>query len=68
VIDQRMEVQNIRWLGDRILVDLIGHVRGRGTAIELTQRTYHVWTVRDDKLSALQIFFDEERAERAARA
>jgi ketosteroid isomerase-like protein len=67
-LDQRMEIKEIRWIGERVLVDLVVHARGRGTAIELTQRGYHVWTVRDGRLSALEIFFDEERAERAARA
>jgi ketosteroid isomerase-like protein len=67
-LDQRMDIRDIRWIGDRVLVDLVVHARGRGTAIELTQRGYHLWTVRDGKLSALEIFFDEEHAERAARA
>ena len=53
---------------DRVLVRLTVHGRARQSGIQLEQRFWHLWTVRDAKLWRGKSFTDEHAAAKAARA
>ncbi len=49
-------------VGDRVLVYLRERVRSKGAGVELEHRGYMVWTLRDGKATAVQLFDTEEEA------
>ena len=51
---------------DSVFVRLTVHGRARGSAVELEQRFWHLWTVRDGKLWRGRSFTDKQEAIRAA--
>jgi ketosteroid isomerase-like protein len=57
---QHAEIVEILDNGERLFVELLFRVRARGSGIEVTNRGFHVWTVREGKASRLQFF--QERA------
>jgi ketosteroid isomerase-like protein len=59
---QKIEPEEIRQHGDRVFVRIRVRARGRGSAIELDQPGYQVWTVRDGLAVRLFDTFDEEKA------
>ena len=62
----RIEADEFREIGDRVL--MVGHVRakGRGSGVELDQPMLSVVWFRDDKIARMQSFLDEEAALEAA--
>lgn len=53
--------------GDKVLVETTFRVRGRASGIELANRGWQVWTVRDDLAIRVELY-DDEAAARAAAA
>ena len=51
--------------GDKVLVETTFRVRGRSSGIELANRGWQVWTIRDDLAVRVELF-DDEAAARAA--
>ena len=64
----RLEPQEFIEAGDRIIVSLHQHVRGKGSGAEVVGNIAHVWTMRGDAPFRLQIFGDKESALRALSA
>jgi ketosteroid isomerase-like protein len=50
----------------RVAIVMTMHMRGRESGVALSQRTGHVWTLRNGKLLRNQPFREPERALRAA--
>jgi ketosteroid isomerase-like protein len=63
---QSIEVEKITINGDKVLVQTIFQVRARGSGIELQNRGWQVWTVRDDQAVRVELFDDEAAARAAA--
>jgi ketosteroid isomerase-like protein len=51
--------------GGRVLVPVVLRARGAGSGIEVEQRAFQVWTVRDGKAVRVEAFADLEAARRA---
>jgi ketosteroid isomerase-like protein len=64
--DVRFEADQFVGNGDRVLVAarLVG--RGVGSGIEVEQRAWQVWTLRDGRAIRLHIYADEAEARREA--
>jgi ketosteroid isomerase-like protein len=52
--------------GDRVLMRIVYHGRGRASGVELEEEWFNVWEVRDGKPFRCRIFGDEGRARKAA--
>jgi ketosteroid isomerase-like protein len=63
---QSIEVGEIRVNGDKVLAETVFEVRGRSSGIELANRGWQVWTVRDDLAVRVELFDDEAEALAAA--
>jgi ketosteroid isomerase-like protein len=63
---QHLEPTGFRLRGDKIFVSLITRARGRGSGIEVTDRAYTVYTMRNGKVIRVEIYFDEASALEAA--
>lgn len=48
--------------GERVLVDIMLHARGRASQVPLSRPEWHVWTVRDGKAVRVQWFKDRAAA------
>jgi ketosteroid isomerase-like protein len=64
--DYRFEVDQARDLGDRVLVVATHHGRGRVSGAPATQQMGYLYTVRDGKVSLVEIWDNRERALEAA--
>jgi ketosteroid isomerase-like protein len=53
--------------GDRILVAVKVHARGRGSGVELHDEAFHVWTVEDERAVRFEVFVDRDEALAALR-
>ena len=62
---QNLEVLSTEIHDDVILVDLVFHAVGKGSGIELRQRNFQLFRIRDGMLVKWEVFFDREDAERA---
>jgi len=62
--EYRPEVEQILDLGDeRVLTLAIEHGRGRGSGAEVqSNKTAHLWTLRDGKATQLDLYLDRDRA------
>ena len=70
-LDETWETFQIDWeelreVGDRVLIAGRVHAKGRGSGIELDQPMFSVIWFRDDKIARMQSFLDEEAALEAA--
>jgi ketosteroid isomerase-like protein len=63
---QEIAVGEIRVNADKVLVETTFRVRARFTGIELENRGWQVWTVRDDLAVRVELFDDEAPALAAA--
>lgn len=54
--------------GDHVVVVLRMSGRGRGSGVPVEETIAHLWTVRDGKAVALQVYSDPDEAVRDARA
>ncbi len=52
--------------GDRVFARVMLRGRGRESGVELEQPTFHIYEVRDDEISRIQVFFKEDEARSAA--
>ena len=65
--DQWWEVENLRETPDgRVLVFLIAHAVGRGSAVPVTLPLANLWTIDDGRATRLEIFMDRAAALEAA--
>jgi ketosteroid isomerase-like protein len=64
--DYRFEVDETRDLGDRVLIVATHHGRGRISGAPATQQMGYLYTVRDGKVSLLEIWTDQAHALEAA--
>jgi ketosteroid isomerase-like protein len=57
-----------RWVavGDHVVIELRMSGRGRGSGVPVEETSAHMWTVRNGKLIALQVYSDPEDALRDA--
>ncbi|HEX2466863.1 MAG TPA: nuclear transport factor 2 family protein [Solirubrobacterales bacterium] len=59
----RVEVHRVASAPDgRVAIVMTMHMRGRGSGAALSERTGHVWTLRDSKLLRNQPFREPEQA------
>jgi ketosteroid isomerase-like protein len=63
--DVRLEAEEFIPVGDRVLIPMLLKGRGAGSGIEVEQRAYQVWWVRDGKVLGVEGFADEARARAA---
>jgi ketosteroid isomerase-like protein len=64
---QRSEPTEFLEHGDRILVAVSVHARGRESGVELHDEAFHVWTVEDERAVRLEMFADRDDALAALR-
>jgi len=64
---QRAEPAEFLEEGDRILVAVSVHARGRGSGVELHAEAFHVWTVEDERAVRFEAFVDRDEALAALR-
>jgi ketosteroid isomerase-like protein len=60
--DYRFEVDEARDLGDRVLIVATHHGRGRISGAPATQQMGYLYTVRDGKVSLVEIWTDQAQA------
>ena len=61
---QVLEPLEYRVAGNRVLVQVIGHMRGAGSGIELDIRAWTLWTFGPDgRVTRVEVFLDHEEAE-----
>jgi ketosteroid isomerase-like protein len=58
----KVEVVDVVEVDDRVLVTLDQRAKGKGSEIEVEIRSFNVYTVRDGKVSRLQLFTEREPA------
>ena len=58
----RLEPERFVDAGDRLVVVLHLWARGKGSGVEIESRVAHVWTVRDEKATELQMYMSPENA------
>ena len=62
----RVDVERVEEAADgRVVIVMTMHARGKGSGIEVEDRTAHVWTCRDSKLSRNELYREPEEALRA---
>ena len=64
--DWRVDIEDIADAGDRVLVTLRESGRGKGSGIEIDQRVFGVFTLRDGKIIRWKAFLDRDQALEAA--
>jgi ketosteroid isomerase-like protein len=66
---EEFELQPQRWVaeGEHVMIELRMSGRGRGSGVPVEEMIAHLWTVRDGKLVALQVYSDPDDALRDAR-
>jgi ketosteroid isomerase-like protein len=62
----RLEPISFTENGDKLLVELHQHARGKGSGLEIDGRIFHVWTIRDDKGTRIEAYTDPSTARRVA--
>ena len=61
--DYRPEVEDLIDVGDEVLTLAIEHGRGRGSGAGVqSNKTAHVWTLRDGKAVRLDLYLDRDKA------
>ena len=64
---QRAEPVEFLEEGDRVLVTVRVHARGRGSGVELRNEAFHLWTVEDELAVMFEMFLDRDEALAALR-
>jgi ketosteroid isomerase-like protein len=62
----RVEIQELREVGDRVLFTLHQRAKGRGSGIEIEITSWNVYSFRDGKVTRMQLFTSREPAFEAA--
>lgn len=63
---QRNEIHSIEFIGDHVLVEATFHGVGAASGIELNERAFHLWRMRDGQVVEFSYFL--ERADALAAA
>ena len=64
--EQHVELEEIIENGDMIFVEGLFRIKARVSGIEMTDRAWHVWTIRDGKAARLEFFQNRAEALKAA--
>jgi ketosteroid isomerase-like protein len=64
--NQKVAVEEVIQNGDKVFVQAMFSGRAIGSGIEISNRAWHVWTVRDGKAARLEFFQDRSDALAAA--
>ena len=62
----RVDIEEMRAVGDRVLFTLHQRAKGRGSGIEIEITSWNVYSFRDGKVSRMQLFTSREPAVEAA--
>jgi ketosteroid isomerase-like protein len=62
----KLEIEEIRPVGDRVLFTLHQRARGRTSTAEVEVRSYNVYTFRDGQVTRAELFLERENAVAAA--
>lgn len=62
----RIEAEEFRVVGDKVVVFVKVSARGSGSAIDVEMENAHVWTIRDGRAASIRAYTDRERALREA--
>jgi ketosteroid isomerase-like protein len=62
----KLEIEDIRPVGDRVLFTLHQRAKGRTSAVEVEVRSYNVYTFRDGHVTRAELFLERENALAAA--
>lgn len=65
--DYRLDVDDLLEAGDDVLAKCRQRARGRASGVEVEQRLFNVWTLRDGIVVRMRIYHDEAEALEAAR-
>jgi ketosteroid isomerase-like protein len=63
-----IQVEDVIEAGDRVVVLVHEHGRGRGSGVQIDHHLAHVWTLRDGRAVAMESFVDRDEALAAAGA
>jgi ketosteroid isomerase-like protein len=63
----RLEPEELREVGDAVLVVVMERARGRASGVEVEQRLVHVWSFRDRQARRMRTFFSTSQALEAVR-
>jgi ketosteroid isomerase-like protein len=66
--DYRFDIEESRGVGDRVFILASHHGRGRGSGVPVEERWAYVYTVREGKVSRLELWNDRDARERALAA
>jgi ketosteroid isomerase-like protein len=64
--DYRFEIDQVHDLGDRVLIVATHHARGRTSGVPVTIRSGYLYTVREGKVSRMELWDDGNDALEAA--
>jgi hypothetical protein len=64
--DVHYEIEDLRDLGDQIVIRVRGSARGRGSGIQVDGTLGHVWTLRGGKAARFDVYGTWEEALKAA--
>jgi ketosteroid isomerase-like protein len=64
----RLELEELREIGDAVLVVVLERARGRASGVEVEQRMVHLWSFRNRRARRMQTFFSIRQALEAAPA
>jgi ketosteroid isomerase-like protein len=64
--DQHVTLEEVIDNGDKVFVQGMFRVRAAGSGIEISDRAWHVWTIRDGKAACLEFFQSRSEALEAA--
>jgi ketosteroid isomerase-like protein len=57
-----LEMEEVREIGDAVLVVVIERARGRASGVEVEQRVVHLWSFRNRRARRMQTFFSTRQA------
>jgi ketosteroid isomerase-like protein len=64
---QHVEIHAMEVFGESVVMDTTFHAEGAGSGIEINQRGYHLWKMRDGMGARFQFFNERDEAVKAAR-
>jgi len=60
--DYRVDVEELIDFGEHVLARTLHHGRGKGSGVEVEQRIFQVWTLRDGKVARARMYYTEAEA------
>jgi uncharacterized protein len=61
----RIEVDELAGFGDRVLASTRHRGRGKGSGVEVEQRIFQLWTIRNDKIVQATMYYEKGEALKA---